>query len=144
MATQAIDEAKLEQFMGQFVQDFGGAATAPMVLIGDKLGLYKAMADGEPVTPGQRVGILDARDVRRLLRAQECGRRGHLVRPPEPPGGHRLRGIGLGERQLGLARKSPDFGSLQIADPGALEARIAPGDVPPAVPLEQLGVGRRQ
>jgi 2-polyprenyl-3-methyl-5-hydroxy-6-metoxy-1,4-benzoquinol methylase len=53
MATQAIDEAKLEQFMGQFVQDFGGAATAPLVLIGDKLGLYKAMADGEPVTPAQ-------------------------------------------------------------------------------------------
>jgi 2-polyprenyl-3-methyl-5-hydroxy-6-metoxy-1,4-benzoquinol methylase len=53
MATQTIDEAKLEQFMGQFVQDFGGAATAPMVLIGDKLGLYKAMADGEPVTPAQ-------------------------------------------------------------------------------------------
>jgi 2-polyprenyl-3-methyl-5-hydroxy-6-metoxy-1,4-benzoquinol methylase len=48
-----IDEAKLEQFMGQFVQDFGGAATAPLVLIGDKLGLYKAMADGEPVTPEQ-------------------------------------------------------------------------------------------
>jgi SAM-dependent methyltransferase len=53
MTTQAIDEAKLEQFMGQFVQDFGGAATAPLVLIGDKLGLYKAMADGEPVTPAQ-------------------------------------------------------------------------------------------
>ena len=53
MATQAIDEAKLEQFMGQFVQDFGGAATAPLVLIGDKLGLYKAMADGVPVTPAE-------------------------------------------------------------------------------------------
>ena len=48
MATQAIDEAKLEQFMGRFVQDMGAGATAPLVLIGDKLGLYKAMADGEP------------------------------------------------------------------------------------------------
>jgi 2-polyprenyl-3-methyl-5-hydroxy-6-metoxy-1,4-benzoquinol methylase len=27
--------------------------TAPLVLIGDKLGLYKAMADGEPVTPAE-------------------------------------------------------------------------------------------
>jgi SAM-dependent methyltransferase len=31
----------------------GAAATAPLVVIGDKLGLYKAMADGEPLTPGE-------------------------------------------------------------------------------------------
>ncbi|HEX3511042.1 MAG TPA: class I SAM-dependent methyltransferase [Solirubrobacteraceae bacterium] len=49
----AIDEAKLEAFMGQFVGDLGAAMTAPLVLIGDKLGLYKAMADGDPVTPGE-------------------------------------------------------------------------------------------
>jgi 2-polyprenyl-3-methyl-5-hydroxy-6-metoxy-1,4-benzoquinol methylase len=49
----SIDAAKLEQFMGQFVGDLGGAMTAPLVLIGDKLGLYKAMADSEPVTPAQ-------------------------------------------------------------------------------------------
>jgi 2-polyprenyl-3-methyl-5-hydroxy-6-metoxy-1,4-benzoquinol methylase len=52
-ATPAIDEAKLEEFMGQFVQDMGACATAPLVLIGDKLGLYKAMADGEAVTPAE-------------------------------------------------------------------------------------------
>jgi len=51
MSTTGIDEAKLEQFMGKFVGDLGAALTAPLVLIGDKLGLYKAMADGEPVTP---------------------------------------------------------------------------------------------
>ncbi|HEX5852317.1 MAG TPA: methyltransferase domain-containing protein [Solirubrobacteraceae bacterium] len=50
MSATGIDEAKLEQFMGQFVGDLGAAMTAPLVLIGDKLGLYKAMADGEPVT----------------------------------------------------------------------------------------------
>jgi SAM-dependent methyltransferase len=48
-----IDEGKLEAFMGRFVQDMGAAATAPLVLIGDKLGLYKAMADGAPVTPSE-------------------------------------------------------------------------------------------
>ncbi len=53
MSSMAIDEAKLEQFMGQFVGDLGAVLTAPLVLIGDKLGLYKAMADGEPVTPGE-------------------------------------------------------------------------------------------
>jgi 2-polyprenyl-3-methyl-5-hydroxy-6-metoxy-1,4-benzoquinol methylase len=52
-ATPAIDEAKLEEFMGQFVQDMGACATAPLVLIGDKLGLYKAMADGEAITPAE-------------------------------------------------------------------------------------------
>jgi 2-polyprenyl-3-methyl-5-hydroxy-6-metoxy-1,4-benzoquinol methylase len=52
-ATPTIDETKLEQFMGRFLHDYGAAATAPLVLIGDKLGLYKAMADGEPVTPSE-------------------------------------------------------------------------------------------
>ena len=52
-ATPTIDEQKLEQFMGQFVQDMGAAATAPLVVIGDKLGLYKAMADGTPLTPAE-------------------------------------------------------------------------------------------
>ena len=50
---QTIDQAKLEAFMGQFVTDIGAAATAPLVLIGDRLGLYKAMADGEPVTAAE-------------------------------------------------------------------------------------------
>src|SRR3954451_2617392 len=47
----AIDEQRPEGFMGRFVADLTAAATAPLVLIGDKLGLYKAMRDGEPVTP---------------------------------------------------------------------------------------------
>ena len=51
--TPTLDEAKLEAFMERFVGDLGACATAPMVLIGDKLGLYKAMADSEPVTPAQ-------------------------------------------------------------------------------------------
>jgi len=51
--TPTIDEAKLEAFMEQFVGDLGACATAPLVLIGDKLGLYKAMQDSEPVTPAE-------------------------------------------------------------------------------------------
>ncbi len=53
MSATGIDEAKLEQFMNQFVGDLGATLTAPLVLIGDKLGLYKAMADGEPLTPAE-------------------------------------------------------------------------------------------
>src|SRR4051812_49316622 len=49
----AVDERKLEAFMARFVADLGAAATAPLVLIGDKLGLYKAMEDGQPVTSAE-------------------------------------------------------------------------------------------
>ncbi|MDX6715051.1 MAG: hypothetical protein QOH30_1609, partial [Baekduia sp.] len=46
----AIDQEKLDAFMGAFVGDLGAAATTALVLIGDKLGLYRAMADSQPVT----------------------------------------------------------------------------------------------
>jgi 2-polyprenyl-3-methyl-5-hydroxy-6-metoxy-1,4-benzoquinol methylase len=69
-ATPAIDEAKLEEFMGQFVQDMGACATAPLVLIGDKLGLYKAMADGEAVTPAELARRTGCRE--RYLREWLC------------------------------------------------------------------------
>jgi hypothetical protein len=39
-----IDENKLNEFIGRFVGDLGAVAHAATVLIGDKLGLYKAMA----------------------------------------------------------------------------------------------------
>ncbi|MGI8511605.1 MAG: class I SAM-dependent methyltransferase [Solirubrobacteraceae bacterium] len=68
--TATIDEGKLEQFMGQFVQDFGAGATAPLVLIGDKLGLYKAMADGVPVTPAELAERTGCRE--RYLREWLC------------------------------------------------------------------------
>ena len=45
-----IDEARLKQFMGKYVNDMGGAFMMAMVLIGDELGLYKAMADGQPLS----------------------------------------------------------------------------------------------
>ncbi len=45
-----MNEAKLHEFMGKLVTDMGGAYMMGMVLIGDELGLYKAMADGQPVT----------------------------------------------------------------------------------------------
>ncbi|MDX6640876.1 MAG: hypothetical protein QOF12_1887, partial [Solirubrobacteraceae bacterium] len=69
-ATPAIDEAKLEEFMGQFVRDMGACATAPLVLIGDKLGLYKAMADGAAVTPAELAQRTGCRE--RYLREWLC------------------------------------------------------------------------
>ena len=40
----AINEEKLNQLLGQFVADFGAAFHAGLVVIGENLGLYKAMA----------------------------------------------------------------------------------------------------
>ncbi|MDQ1373796.1 MAG: hypothetical protein QOJ09_1134, partial [Actinomycetota bacterium] len=44
----AIDEAKLNEFLGRFVGDLGATLSAPLVLIGDRLGLYKGLAEGGP------------------------------------------------------------------------------------------------
>src|SRR5262245_60704171 len=45
-----MDDGKLHEFMGKFVTDMGGAFMMGMVLVGDELGLYRAMADQQPVT----------------------------------------------------------------------------------------------
>jgi hypothetical protein len=42
----ALDMNKLNAFVGQFVMDLGAAVHAGMVVIGEKLGLYKALAGG--------------------------------------------------------------------------------------------------
>jgi SAM-dependent methyltransferase len=47
-----IDMNKLNAFIGQFVSDLGAAVHSGMVVIGEKLGLYKALAAG-PMTPAQ-------------------------------------------------------------------------------------------
>ena len=48
-----MDEAKLNEFMGKLVVDMGGAALMANVILGEELGLYRAMADGAPVTPDE-------------------------------------------------------------------------------------------
>src|SRR5581483_5080554 len=45
-----MDEARLEQFMGKAVTDMAAASTLLMMTIGDKVGLYKAMAGAGPIT----------------------------------------------------------------------------------------------
>ena len=68
----SFDQAKLEAFMGRFVADLGTAMHVPTVLVGDRLGLYRAMADGQPVTStelAERTGT-DERYVVEWLAAQ--------------------------------------------------------------------------
>ena len=42
----AIDESKLNEFLGKAVGDLGAALSATLVLVGDRLGLYKELARG--------------------------------------------------------------------------------------------------
>ena len=57
MATQGtaiqFDPDKLGAFMQQVVGDMGAAVHATLVLIGDKLGLYRAMSGAGPLTPAE-------------------------------------------------------------------------------------------
>jgi len=72
---QSIDQAKLDEFMGRFVGDLGAAVSAALVVIGDRLGLYRAMADGEPVSASElaaRTGT-DPRYVQEWLCNQAAG-----------------------------------------------------------------------
>ena len=45
-----LDENKLMEFVHKAVGDVGAMVGGSMVVIGDRLGLYRAMADGQPVT----------------------------------------------------------------------------------------------
>jgi hypothetical protein len=70
-----IDETKVEAFMGQAVTDMGAAISAPLFLIGEKLGLYKAMAGAGALTSqavAERAGAAE-RYVREWLRNQAAG-----------------------------------------------------------------------
>ena len=72
----AINEDKLNQLLGQFVADFGAAFHAGLVVIGEKLGLYKAIAQaGHPVTPGELAERTDTNEryVREWLCSQAAG-----------------------------------------------------------------------
>lgn len=67
-----MDQAKLEAFMGRFISDMGGAAVMASVIVGEQLGLYRALANGEPTTVdelAQRTGC-NARLLREWLSTQ--------------------------------------------------------------------------
>ncbi len=67
-----MDPARLDAFLGQLVGDLGASLTAALVVVGDKLGLYRGLADGGPQTAeelAQRTGT-DARYVHEWLCAQ--------------------------------------------------------------------------
>src|SRR5438552_15527827 len=71
----AINEAKLKVFLEKAIGDVGAAMSAVLVLIGDQLGLYKAMAHAGPLTPAElaaRTGTAE-RYLREWLANQAAG-----------------------------------------------------------------------
>ncbi len=48
--SMAVNPEKLNEFVGKFLIDVGAAIHGPAVLIGEQLGLYKALASGGPFT----------------------------------------------------------------------------------------------
>ena len=75
MATApAVDTDKLNAFIGKFVGDLGATLHAGMVVIGEELGLYRALGKG-PLTSQQlaEATATDERYVREWLSSQAAG-----------------------------------------------------------------------
>jgi SAM-dependent methyltransferase len=70
-----INEEKLNAFLGKVVGDVGATMSAALVVIGDRLGLYKALAAGGPQTPAELAKKTETaeRYVREWLNSQAAG-----------------------------------------------------------------------
>jgi SAM-dependent methyltransferase len=79
----AVDEERLERFLGQAITDMGAALNGALVMIGDELGLWKALAGAGPLTSRQiaeRSGVAE-RYTREWSSAQAAG--GYLDYDPD-------------------------------------------------------------
>ena len=67
-----IDPDRLNTLLGQAVVEFGATVNAALVVIGDRLGLYRALADSGPLDPDELAGRTGTaeRYVREWLGAQ--------------------------------------------------------------------------
>ncbi len=90
----AVDMDKLMAFLGQVIGELGATVNAGLIVVGDRLGLYKAMAAAGAVTPAElaeKTGTSE-RYVREWLNAQAAGGYGDipggadLVVTPRPLG----------------------------------------------------------
>ena len=73
--TMVVDEAKLHEFIGKAVGEWGGAYGVLLNFIGDKLGLFKAMAGAGELTPeelAKKTGT-QPRIIKEWLAAQAAG-----------------------------------------------------------------------
>jgi len=70
----AVNPDKLNEFLGKAIVDFGATFHAALIRIGDKLGLYKALASGAqtPAELAKKTGTVE-RYVREWLSSQAAG-----------------------------------------------------------------------
>jgi SAM-dependent methyltransferase len=87
-----LDMQKLEQFVFRAVDEVGATLNTALVVMGDRLGLYKALAGAGPLTPAELAERTDTseRYVREWLNAQAAGgyvdydsESGRYTLPPE-------------------------------------------------------------
>ena len=80
---RSLDEQKLMQFVFRAVDEVGATLNAALVVMGDKLGLYRALAGAGPLTPEELAARTDTaeRYVREWLNAQAAG--GYVEYDPE-------------------------------------------------------------
>lgn len=81
--TPAFDEARLQELMGKLVGDAAATATAPLVLIGDRLGLYRELAANEPMSSAELAKATGTHEryVREWLSAQAAA--GYITYDPD-------------------------------------------------------------
>ena len=127
----AVDEIKLQEFMGQVVSDWAASFSSALVLLGDQLGLYQALNEIQPATPAQlaeRTGTSE-RYISEWLLSQAAG--GYVTYDAAG------RSFGMTEEQA-AALADPEspalmLGGFQIAnsvwaDGSKLAARFRDGD----------------
>src|SRR5579883_1950756 len=124
--SEPVDSAKLQAFMGQALGDLGGLVSASLVVIGDKLGLYRALAEAGPLTSAElaaRTGTTE-RYVREWLINQAAGgylgydtASGRYSLPPE-----QALALTDGESPFFLAGAFQLFVAMSRATPRILEA----------------------
>lgn len=81
--SREINEDKMHQFLGKVVTDFGASLGSSLAYIGQKLGLYKALAGNDPLTPAELAEKTNTteRYVREWLVNQAAG--GYVEYDPE-------------------------------------------------------------
>jgi SAM-dependent methyltransferase len=74
-AEKPLDEARVNAFLAKVLDDWGAISSAPLVMIGDKLGLYQAMSEAGPLTPAELAGRTGTHEryVREWLLNQSAG-----------------------------------------------------------------------
>jgi SAM-dependent methyltransferase len=70
-----LNQQKLNEFLGRAVVDIGATLHAGLVVLGEKLGLYKALAEAGPITPAElaRKTGTNERYIREWLNSQAAG-----------------------------------------------------------------------